>query len=305
MSQVVSFDDIIPAARFDNVPWSGAIPEEGASQSGPWITLTTIELAPLDADPTDPQARSLTIVDASDDPDLWYRFTFTDDDGGMGQPTAAIQSITSAEAAAGQFVTSEDLAVRLGLEFTAEEADRADTLLTAATGLIQDETRQTVFLVEDDTLTMPGRNDERITLPEKPVVSIASVTIDGRPLVEGTSWYLDGNTIVRLSGTELIAWLPDDAWPSSCGFGTPRQTLEIVYTHGYEDIPLLVKSITLEAAARVWVNPGAVISDRVGDTFTTYAPYAQPPRGLLLTDEEKKQLRRFFGDRSRGVTIGG
>lgn len=198
-----------------------------------------------------------------------------------------------------QFATSDDLETRLGLEFTEDEADRADALLELASGLIQDEARQQIELVSEDTLTLPGTSDDLLKLPQRPVVAVTSVTLDGVALVEGRDFYLDGNAIVRIAAggallDETIA-LPLDL----SGFGAPEQTLEIRYTHGYEDPPPSVKAICIEAAVRVWVNPGGAARESVGDTYASYDSV-----GLMLTRDEKQVIRRLFGRAATSVTVG-
>lgn len=205
-----------------------------------------------------------------------------------------------------QFATAEDFAMRMGLDLTEDEQDRADELLILASGLIQIEAKQVIELVEDDEITMPGTNDERITLPERPVIEVSSVLLDQTELREGSDWYLDRNSIVRLAGTVArVGTLIDDTWPSGSGFGSPTRTLEITYTHGYADIPLIVKGICLEAVVRVWVNPGAVAREQIGNESTVYDNMGFSPGGLLLTDNEAKQLHRFFGSGAASITIGG
>src|SRR5581483_3923985 len=78
-----------------------------------------------------------------------------------------------------RFADSDDLAARLGLVFTDDEHVRANTLLEIASGLIQDEAKQKIALVTDDVFTMPGTTEQLIKLPERPVVSVSSVTLDG------------------------------------------------------------------------------------------------------------------------------
>jgi hypothetical protein len=50
----------------------------------------------------------------------------------------------------------------------------------------------------------------------------------------------------------------------------------------------VVKTVCMEAVRRVWVNPGAVVSEGVGDTRQAYGDAA--PGGLLLTPLEKARL---------------
>jgi len=199
------------------------------------------------------------------------------------------------------FATPADLGFRLDLTIP-DEDERALALLDQASRLVRDAAGQTINEVTDDELSMPGTRADRITLPERPVVSIASVVLAGSALAEGSQWYLKGSTIYRLRDL-FIGYGRSHYYR---GFGWPRQTLVITYTHGYADaaIPGLVKAITMEAVARVWNNPEGLISERVGDTDVTFASYREPNRGMLITDGERKQLRRFFGDRGLSVTAG-
>jgi hypothetical protein len=180
-----------------------------------------------------------------------------------------------------QFATNAELAARLGLTLTEDEGDRADTLLALASGLIQAETGQTIAAVSDDELTRPGDYSARLRLPERPVVSVTSITLDGVAIVK-PDYYLDGDELVRANwpiGSE------NNFGSSGLGWLGPLYTLVITYSHGYETIPELVKAVCLEMVARVWVNPGAASQEIVAGTSTTYSA-----RGLLLTDQEKRDL---------------
>lgn len=173
------------------------------------------------------------------------------------------------------FATHQDLAARLGVTLTPAEQTRATTLLELASGVIQDAAGQRIELVEDDTLTVRGSRESTFLLPGRPVVSVASVALDGVTL-DPADWSLDDDTLVRRAG-----------------FGSPREALVIVYTHGYppQDVPPVVKGVCLEAVVRAWVNPGSVMTERVGSEQATYALQGTP-RGLLLTDAERRMVRR-------------
>jgi len=206
------------------------------------------------------------------------------------------------------FATSDDLASRLGLTLTTAEATRVTTLLTLATGLIQDEAKQTISLVTDDTLSRLGTTDERILLPERPVVSISSVTLDGVPLSPHGAWFQAGNELVSAPGIVIISGVSiDDEFGRGFGrgFGSESQTLEIVYTHGYATIPASLKAICMEAVVRCFVNPGAVAREASGNTMTVYDNMRFSPAGLLLTDAEKHVIRRMFGRRAKSLSLAG
>jgi hypothetical protein len=198
-----------------------------------------------------------------------------------------------------QFATAAELGDRLGLTLTNAEITRANALLTLASGLIQDGTKQTISLVTGEVFTRKGDYPNRIRLPQRPVVSVASVTLDGVALVAGTDFYLDGDELVRMNALPQASFgLPNSGW------GYPWKDIVVTYTHGYATIaiPTLVKTVCMEMVTRVWVNPGSVIQEAVAGTQVTYAPYSAPPRGLLLTKAEKAELNELL--RRRAGSIG-
>lgn len=209
-----------------------------------------------------------------------------------------------------QFATHDDLATRLGLTLDAADQTRADALFVIVSGMIQEESKQTIELVTNDVFDTPGTPDEMIKLPERPVVSVSSVTLDGQPLIEDSDWYIDGDSIRRIPAVTnvITGGLIDEAFtfPLGTGFGWPAQTLAITYTHGYDstNIPQTVKAICLEAVIRAWVNPGSVARETVGDHYVVYDNMRFSPQGLMLTDDEKKTIRRVFGRVAKSIQMG-
>jgi len=181
--------------------------------------------------------------------------------------------------------TTSQLEARLGIEFTADEHVRAQRLLCMATAEIQRESKQTISLVEGDVLTIRGTNASRFRLPQRPVGAVTSVSVDG-VVLDPDSYYLSGDELVRAT------------WGHSFGsplFGYPTQELVVTYDHGYaaDEVPGEVVAICLEVAARVWVNPGAVVSESIGSVQTNYS--TSPVSGLLLTADERLTLSRVLG----------
>lgn len=181
-----------------------------------------------------------------------------------------------------QFATADELADRLGVEFTAQQEARADSLLERASGLVQSEARQTVDLVEDDELTVRGSREASILLPGRPVTDIASVTLGGDAVED---FYLDGDELVRAGG-----------------WGSPADEIVVTYTHGYETVPDAIKEVVLAAVSRVWTNPAGVVSERLGQAQMTYS-VQDTPIGLLLTEDERRTVRRAVGLGSRSLPI--
>lgn len=96
MAQVLTFLEYTPVARYDGDPWTEAQVQESSAPTGPWATIETITLDPVDADPENPQERNLTTDQASDTMGLWYRILFADADGDVSQPTFPFQNATLA-----------------------------------------------------------------------------------------------------------------------------------------------------------------------------------------------------------------
>jgi hypothetical protein len=71
---IVSLVNFTPTARFDGIPWAKAYIQEAPQKSGPWVTLSTIVLAPVDADPRNPAPRNFTVPGTIDNG--WYRVVF-------------------------------------------------------------------------------------------------------------------------------------------------------------------------------------------------------------------------------------
>ena len=169
------------------------------------------------------------------------------------------------------FALPSDLEARLGLTLTDAEETRAEALISQAEDLVRAAARQHLSLVEDDVFTVRGSRESRYLLPERPVVSVGKVEIAG---VEVGDWHVDGPYLVRPGG-----------------FGSSADVLTITYTHGYDVLPSLFKTVTLEAVVRVWVNPGAVMSEAYGYERVQYTPGA--PTGMMLTADERKTIREF------------
>lgn len=183
-----------------------------------------------------------------------------------------------------QFATAGDLAARLGVDLSSAEQTRANTLLQLASGLIQREARQRIELVTNDVLTVPGVAESRLRLPERPVVSVTTVTLDGTAVTAGEDtidYYLNGSDLIR---------------PKGWGWG--EQVVQVTYTHGYSTIPDAIVAVCLEAVTRVWVNPGNLMHEYYGSERTVHA-MQEKPSGLLLNNDEQRVvhdvLRRTVG----------
>lgn len=92
MPEVVTFVGYRPPQRFDSIPWTKARIEEASTEAGTYTQLEEINLTPVDADPSQPQARSFTTEDGTA-VDYWYRIVWADGTGDTSVPTTPVQNI--------------------------------------------------------------------------------------------------------------------------------------------------------------------------------------------------------------------
>jgi hypothetical protein len=292
---IVNLTGYIPAARYDALPWTHARLEEASSAGGPWTAAETFTLSPVDADPSQPASRSFTTTLATLTAG-WYRVVWTDA-AMLESATAPVQNVLP-------FASTDEFAARLGLTLTAAEETRAEQLLKLATGFIQQETAQTISLVTADTLTVRSTYAERYRLPERPVLSVSSVSLTpqgGTPTVIGTdTYYLDGDDLVRASFPIHYQQFFTN-WTR--GWLGPLFEMTIVYTHGFAVVPEIVKAVCMEMVVRVWINPGAVARETVGNVSTVYDNMRFSPTGLLMTDVERELITSIIRRQSGSLTL--
>ncbi|MEU6437427.1 hypothetical protein ABZ874_24260 [Streptomyces albidoflavus] len=184
-------------------------------------------------------------------------------------------------------VTVAELAALLGRTFTPAQETQAQALLDQASSVVRAYVRQDLTRATS-TLTVSMRRADPVlhrcgglvTLPQRPVVDIASVSVGG---VSTQDWWQEGQEILLRSGS----------WSSPpAAHRPPRVT--VTYTHGFDPVPGDIKAIVAQAANRVMVNPGAVRSETVGGESVTYLiPATGEALGVLLSRTEQRVLDRY------------
>ena len=138
MSVVVTFERFRPPARYDALPWTEARIEESDEEEGTYALIDTYTLAPVDADPTEPDYRSFT-TELGTAEDYWYRIVFADLDGDTSPATVPIQNTAEAALISVEpYATAAELATILQVNPTSN-ADALDRVLIAAAGEINSE----------------------------------------------------------------------------------------------------------------------------------------------------------------------
>jgi hypothetical protein len=180
-----------------------------------------------------------------------------------------------------------DLATLLGRTFTPEQELQAQALLDQASAVVRAYVRQDITqATTTDTFTMRRVNPVlyrctgAVTLPQRPVTDIDSVTVNGTVTQD---WWQDGNDLLLRSA----------AWDQPPAANRPPQ-VTVTYTHGWDEVPGDIRAIVLQAANRVIVNPSGIRSETVGGESVTYLiPAVGEYLGVLLSRTEQKVLDRY------------
>lgn len=175
------------------------------------------------------------------------------------------------------FATATELATFTG--DSTLDGTRGELLVDSVSAVIRTHCRQTFDLVEDDEVELRGSCSHRLKLPERPVVSVASVLVND---VAVTSYRLVRDTLIRTAGLEGVR-----------DWGGPSYVVTVTYTHGFAaDSPAMatLKGVCLQAAARAAVNPQSMTSESIGDWS---ASWSGGGGGFALTAAEQSILDRF------------
>lgn len=153
-----------------------------------------------------------------------------------------------------QFASADDLGDYLGETLTGTRLTQAVVALELASARIQGWTRQRLERVAADVIVLAGTSYWELELPERPVISVSSVKVDGTTQA-ATTWRLFGDRLIRKSG----------GWT-----GPVDSLVEVTYTHGYDPIPDDIRAVTLALATRMSANPLGVSQEGIGSYTVSY-----------------------------------
>ncbi len=194
------------------------------------------------------------------------------------------------------FATPDDLADYLGRDRFAEPTEyrQAALVLDLASGEIRAWTRQTIDLVSNDSVVLAGSWGTDLRLPEQPVVSVASVSVDGSALNSSVDYVLTAGTLTFV-GAGFASVRQGAARSSGSYWGGNDTVVAVTYTHGFSTIPLEVKSATLSIAARLVSGGSAAGGGQVrSETIAGYSvTYANAGASASLTEVEMVSLRHL------------
>lgn len=188
--------------------------------------------------------------------------------------------------------TPDELATLM--QDTGLDEDAATLVLQLSTAEVQNAAGQRLVLVEDDPFEIFVYSSQWVTLPQRPVLEISELTIDGGDeLVAGTDYKRPANsaTLYRRCG-----WAPRQNEPS---------ILAGVYSHGYAEESQeleFARSAMFGIAKLGMSNPSLVASEAIDDYRVQYA--AAMVWAMEQSPYLRKALQRAYGDRAGAVRLG-
>ncbi|ELP61730.1 hypothetical protein PV735_11365 [Streptomyces turgidiscabies] len=182
--------------------------------------------------------------------------------------------------------TLADLAAR-GLTVAAEEESVAETYLDVASTAVR-EAAGVPISQTTSTVSLEGPATQWLSLPGPPIVSVATVEIDGEAV---TDWKLRSHRLWRRSG-----WSP----------GCDPSEVDVTQTHGLATVPSDIVDLVCRIAATALADyrsdaegaglaAGDIRAERIGDYSVTYGD-----AGLITTMELPDYLRERLEARFGG-----
>jgi len=144
---------------------------------------------------------------------------------------------------------------------------------------------------ETSTVTLSTDASQRFELPARPVVSVASVTLNGVTLTEGTDYVLRGSNL----------WRVGQPWQER---GDIPSELVVTFTHGLAETPAdivdLVCSLAgaaLSAMSDGYASHAGVQYESIDDYRVGYETGADATASVMeLPERTRLSLRRRFGN---------
>lgn len=175
--------------------------------------------------------------------------------------------------------TATQLATHVGA--TVDTA-RAQQALNIASAVVRSETGQT-FEAGTSTVALPTPHGQWLTLPQRPVTAVTTITIDGLAVTDFTRY---GNRLFRFAG-----------WTAS---SITAPVVTVTYSHGGA-VPDDVLGVVLAIAADVVENQRGLTSETETIDDYTYTWRASDTEQGSLASVELAQIIRAY--RRRPLTV--
>lgn len=185
------------------------------------------------------------------------------------------------------YSTQADLEKWLQIDFTVEPEPVVTLLLAYAEAVIDNYTDRTFHAVAGDSVTLDGRGDRILFLPQWPVTAVGSVVEDGVALAAGTDfyWYADGR---------LVRGSPDVGYPNM-RWSRADQSVVVTYDHGYATIPPEIELVSTRIAGRMF-QASAAYAAAAGSSSSGAV------RSISLDGSDRVEFASAVADISTGLS---
>lgn len=230
-----SFVGFRPSPRFDALPWTDVRIEEGSDREGPFAVLETQPLAPVDADPADPQRRNITTSLATLE-EGWYRLVFLD--AALTEDPVAPVHYPLEE---GYPTTAELLAESSCEELLALQEDQQEAHRQAAIAAVESWTGQQFLYFEGEAVEVESGGGHELYLPKR-LIEVTSVTPYGGTPLDSAAIAVDpeGDRLVFRKGVVGVGYYEQALYDVSGGdypSAFPMGTLVITGNWGWTTAP--------------------------------------------------------------------
>lgn len=199
----------------------------------------------------------------------------------------------------------DDVAAILQRDLTTQEQTYASRLITQASAIVRDYTRQTITQVTNDVVTLPGNWSNTLLLPQRPVTSVSSVVINGAS-APYTQWTLIENSLMLGTGSfqpdyGSMLWGGPTLWgpagsnngPQATGasWQGPQTQITVTYTHGFATVPAAITNIVAGMVALAVASPVGVNQEKIGGYQVSYTRSEGGSMSIQPSDE--KILKKY------------
>lgn len=189
-----------------------------------------------------------------------------------------------------------DLASLLQVDALTINTASATLVLEVCTAVVQAAADgQRIVRVTDDSTTVVGTTARFLRLPQFPVASVSTVTLDGVALTAGLPG--SGSNTYRLVGNRL--WR-GSGWQTYCD---EPSTVGLLCTHGYatgDQRLQLGRGAVLSLSRGLFVNTDGVVREQIDDYAVAYA---EAEAALEARPSLKAALRKQYGQKARMVRV--
>lgn len=167
--------------------------------------------------------------------------------------------------------------------------DKAEVVLRISSAAVRVAARQTITAVTNETITLMGDPGRWFDLPQRPVIDVTSVKIDGAAV---SDWTRFGNRLWRRCGWEVC-------------LGEPA-AVEVVYSHGlqdWDDRLGYASGIALTLAAKLFSNVVGATGMSIDDFTVQFTQTSTSDLAGTIPPNVVKSLRQAYGARAGLVRI--